>query len=295
MSTFKQLLAPTDFSEYAMMAVRRAAMIAVQQQAKLDLMHVLSSGTLKSLQEFEFLNISQESEAQQLAEAEHQLAALAADIKRETGITPATQIKAGNVLDEVIAAMKAADMLVLGARGTSPLRDLLVGSMAMRLLGKCNLPVLVVNGAPTQIYRRVLVPVDFFPHSREALKLALQIAPDADITVINAFQVPFKGKLALSGAAKEQLQRYRTQAQQLASQNIQELIQEVAGESHQIKHAVKQADPAVFILEQATELEADLIVIGKRGQSLMEGMLLGSVTRHILVNVKCDVLAVHPA
>ena len=44
----------------------------------------------------------------------------------------------------------------------------------------------------------------------------------------------------------------------------------------------------------ADALEPDLIVMGKHGQSGWEDMLLGSVTKHVILDATCDVLVVGP-
>jgi nucleotide-binding universal stress UspA family protein len=42
-------------------------------------------------------------------------------------------------------------------------------------------------------------------------------------------------------------------------------------------------------------MDADLIVMGKRGQSMVEELLLGSVTKHVLAHSSSDVfIAGHP-
>ncbi|WP_296893012.1 universal stress protein [Thiobacillus sp.] len=44
------------------------------------------------------------------------------------------------------------------------------------------------------------------------------------------------------------------------------------------------------ILEHEQTMDADLIVMGKHGQSVMEELLLGSVTQHVLKHSSSDVL-----
>ena len=46
------------------------------------------------------------------------------------------------------------------------------------------------------------------------------------------------------------------------------------------------------IREKADALESDLIVMGKHGQSGWEDLLLGSVTKHVILDASCDVLVV---
>ena len=51
-------------------------------------------------------------------------------------------------------------------------------------------------------------------------------------------------------------------------------------------------DPEVsdMIIEQEQECDCDLIVVGKHGESVLEELLLGSVTKHVLAESQCDVL-----
>ena len=58
---------------------------------------------------------------------------------------------------------------------------------------------------------------------------------------------------------------------------------------HRLNDVVEQGDPRRLILAKEKQLGADLIVIGKHG-SMVEDLLVGSVTRHILSDSKCDVL-----
>ncbi|MHB1402423.1 MAG: universal stress protein [Thiobacillus sp.] len=44
------------------------------------------------------------------------------------------------------------------------------------------------------------------------------------------------------------------------------------------------------IIEHEQTTDADLIVMGKHGQSVMEELLLGSVTKHVLAYSSSDVL-----
>ncbi len=49
-------------------------------------------------------------------------------------------------------------------------------------------------------------------------------------------------------------------------------------------------DPALAIGEQEIEQDCDLIVVGKHGRNMIEDLLLGSVTSHVLAESLCDVL-----
>jgi nucleotide-binding universal stress UspA family protein len=56
-----------------------------------------------------------------------------------------------------------------------------------------------------------------------------------------------------------------------------------------------QPHAAHMILDAAKDVDADVIVVGTRGHSVIAGLLLGSVTQRLLHLAACPVLAVPPA
>lgn len=286
-----KFLAATDFSDDARHAANRAACLAAERQAPLELLHVMSSPSLATLREL--FGLSPDADAKLLDDAQRMLDELASEItagKPRLALT--ARVAVGQVLDEILAASEEADMLILGARGLNPLRDLILGTTAERLLRRCKKPVLLNKRPPQGSYRQVIVPVDFSPHSAAALHMARFVAPAAEMTLVHAFGTPYEGKLWLAGVPDEEIHRYRTQARQQALNHIHALIGETRDDPCRYYISVEHDDAAPLILAKETALAADLIVIGKHGQSLIEDTLLGSVTRHILSDSKCDVLVV---
>jgi nucleotide-binding universal stress UspA family protein len=290
MGALKSLLAATDFSDDSRNAARRAARLAAEQGAQLTLLPVMSGPSLETLRDM--FRVPEDAEAMLVADARNMLNELSADIAGAGRPAPATQVRVGRVVDEVLSAAQQADLLVLGARGWNPVRDTILGTTAARLLRKCPRPVLVVKGAPQEAYRRVLVPVDFSPCSAAAFQMARRIAPDADITIIHACKVPFEKRLRLAGVSTERLDEYRAQARQRAMDNVDLLLREAVGSAQRFSRVVEHDAAAPLILGKAAEFAADLIVMGKHGQSRVDELLLGSVTRHVLSDAKCDVLVV---
>ena len=56
---------------------------------------------------------------------------------------------------------------------------------------------------------------------------------------------------------------------------------------------LSEDDPAQALLAQASERDADLIVVGNRGINTLSGRLLGSVPVDMAHRAPCDVLIVH--
>ena len=289
----RSILAATDFSEDAGHAVARAALLAAGLQARLSLLHVVSAPMLGALRAL-FGGDRQDAETRVLDEARESLQALAALLGRPDDAV-ACEVRVGKVLDEVLAAAAQHDLLVLGPRGSNPLRDLILGTTAERLLSKSLGPVLVARQPAREPYRQVLVAVDFSPDSVAALHAAAVLAPDAELAAVHAFDLPFEGKLLGAGVREDEIQRYRAQARQEAMRGIERAAAEAGLDPMRVSRVVLQGHPGRTVLEQAEHLGADLIVLGKHGEAGLEELMLGSVTRHVLSDAKCDVLVARRA
>ncbi len=285
------IIVAVDFSDHARYAVDRAAMLAAEQRAQLDLVHVISSSSLDRLHNW--LGAPADAEVRLRGDAEHALNDMVKDIADKRKIAARALVKTGHVLKEILSSSESADLLVLGAHGRKPMRDLILGTTAERSLRTSKQPVLVTKCPPRASYDQVVVPVDFSAFSAPALKMSRLIAPTARITLVHAFRVPFEARLRIAGAAEESILAYCEEERQEAVEKIKELIRSSDDEASRMSYAVERGDVSRVILAQAEKSSADLIVIGKHGRSMLEEWLLGGVTRHVLAGSKCDVLVVH--
>lgn len=291
MTTLRTILAATDLSAVARHAAMRAALTAGGREARLSLQHVVSVGAMDSLRQL-FSATQAEVQSRLMDEVRDDLHRLAADLAARHGVAPELQLSVGPVLAEIAshADVVDADLLVMGARGAGFMRELLVGSTTERVLRKTRRPLLVVKQMAHEAYRRVLVPVDFSPRALAALQLATVVAPQADIVLLHAFEVPFEGRLRLAGVDDQALTSLRASAKRQALARMGELIVKAGLGEAAVRRLVLHGDASSLILEQEQEQDCDLIVIGKRGLGLVEEMLLGSVTKHVLAQSAGDVL-----
>lgn len=284
------VVAATDFSDCARHAAHRAALLAAQLGAALTLLHVVNRSFLASLQDM-FGSTAQAGQELTL-DAARMLDEQVAELRTLAGVAglpaPHTKVTLGSVHDELLAGCARTTLLVLGAQGDNPLRDLLIGSTAERLLRHATQPVLVVRRAPRGPYRRVLVPIDFSPASADAMDLVERFAPGAVTTFVHAFDVPFEGKLRFAGVARDVIQAHHERAHREALAKLADL--ERRGSNPRLAPIVLQRHPVRLILEAEKTRDADLIVIGRQGQSMVEEFMLGSVARRVLADAQCDVL-----
>lgn len=66
------------------------------------------------------------------------------------------------------------------------------------------------------------------------------------------------------------------------------------GANAEIRHLVCEGNPGEMIVEQAREIDADLIVVGARGHSAVDRILLGSTSDFVATHADRSVLVVRP-
>lgn len=292
MNPLRRILVATDFSANAALAVERAARIAKHNPAELTVLHVVNQGRVTELARLlnEMLDAAS---AQAETAAQRELDDIIAWHAHHHGVYADSSRVVGNIAEAIAAGAETrdADLLVMGARGDNPVRNFLLGSHAERVLRKTLRAVLIVRISAARDYRHVLVPTDLSEHARDALALALAIAPKATITVLNVFDAPLEAKLEFAGVSVADIRAYSERGRREAEAALLDFIATLpAADRHRVVPEIRVGYPAGVILETARSLGADLIALGKHGRSAVEEWVLGSVTMHVLQNADCDVL-----
>ncbi|MBR0568702.1 universal stress protein [Azoarcus sp. L1K30] len=291
MHPIRTLLAASDLSAFARHAAARAAIVARGLGARLSIAHVVNGGGLNILRHLVDAGTGDVA-ARLLDEVRGEVRELVDEIDQRYGGGVDMHLATGSVLSELSACADAidADLLVFGARGSSVVREWLLGSTTERMLSKTSRAMLVVKQMPHERYQRVLIPVDFSPRAIDALRLARAVAPQADLILLHAFEVPFEGKLRYAGVEADALAALRVTAKREAVEKMNALVDAAGLGDAGVRRIVLHGDAAATILAQEQEQDCDLIVIGKRGLGLLGELLLGSVTKHVLAQSSADVL-----
>lgn len=279
------ILVATDFSSAAQRAVLRAAQLGIEHQAPLEILHVM-----------EALPPGEESRPETTATAvESRLAEVAAQLDRP-GLSIRHRVEQGKDFVAIIqrARQMQANLVVIGAQGEHAPQNTFFGTTAQKLSRKGNTPLLVVK-QPTQTpYRRTLVATDFSSASRQALEVAMQIAPQAEIDLLHVFWIWGESRLGMVGAGPQERSSYRRQIEDSAAVTLQEWLDKNDLGARHINLHVRQGHPATVITQLAQERQADLTVIGTTGRSGLPYILLGSVAEKVLCGATGDVLVVRP-
>jgi nucleotide-binding universal stress UspA family protein len=118
-------------------------MIAAEHKAELVLLHVVDPTGLTALKEW--LGGRLDVGAVMSLQAEVTLGELANKLIQDHGILVKQSLGVGSPFLELSEAAAAADLMILGARGTHPLLRVDVGTTTDRLLRKATQPLLVVK------------------------------------------------------------------------------------------------------------------------------------------------------
>lgn len=290
----KTILAATDFSVPSAQAVARAALLARAHGAALHLLHAPSYGQWSQGTGM-FSQWFGDGNAPSLEGDRERLARVAADVGKRHRLRPEHHVIPGKAADEIAAfvAAREVDLVVLAARGAGGVRLRSVGSTALRVLWNSLVPVLMVRTPVNEAYRRLLVATDLGERAAHVVEVAREACPKASLTLLHAFRGEFETALSLVGTPPESLRLYRAEEAQAAAARLEAHWKAIRGESRRkAERFLAHGHPVPAVLKAATELEADLVALGKHSGPHWEEKVIGSVVQNLVQQLRTDVLIV---
>jgi len=180
-----------------------------------------------------------------------------------------------------------AGLIVLGGQGHSAVTGLL-GSVSAAVSAHARCPVVVVRGHAAHT-DQVVVGMDDSPGSRAALGFAFAQAAELGVAlhVVRAWSRP-AGAWESRPAVGEGAHAHERASLDALVFGTQDLYPQV-----KVTTDVVVEHPAAALV--AASATAQLLVVGSRGRGALRGMLLGSVSQHVLRHSACTVAVVHEA
>jgi nucleotide-binding universal stress UspA family protein len=211
------------------------------------------------------------------------------------GLTIETEVAVGDPKAEIvrIAEEWGADLVVLGARGLSPIKRFFLGSVSVAVASHARCSVLVVKGRPRKL-GSMLVAFDGSEDSFRAVRFLRSLALPRQtkvrlLSVIEPSRYPTSAPKALRGQLVGMLKELESERRGQLEKALEKAAIELGDKMTRVTRATATGDPATVI---AAGSNADLIVVGARGQGGMARLLLGSVSEKVLRDAKCPVLIV---
>ena len=202
------------------------------------------------------------------------------------------QLRIGSAAEVIVwmAKEQKADLIVMGARGLGPVKERVFGSVSHRILTLAPCATLIVNG-PVKAMKQILLPLQGLSDAEAAVRF-LQLKPFHDavevtlLTVLPSTGSPRPGDVAAAAAAATE----KLEEQAAFIDDVAERLRAIGYQAHGVAVV---GTPSTMILQQATTLRSDLILMGTRGRQGIARLVLGSVSHDVLHQMPCPVLAFH--
>ncbi len=296
---FQRILCATDLSDFSNLAVIQAIGMAKEFGSMLYICHVIDL-PLVTMHGAAF--IYQEDQIQEMKTAaldqiKELVAGSALNWKPvvETGPVSSTLCR--------LAVEKQADLTIVSTHGRTGIKRLFLGSVTERLLRTIACPLMVVTPpdqpgmAEKQFkgfgFKQIMVGCDFSVDSGRALEYGFSLAQEFE-AVIHLVHVvePFAYRDAML------TEPTKTEAITDVTTGCRERLETlVPADAHnwcRVEIACEAGKPFQALKSYAETHRVDLILLGVRGHSLVQTMLLGSTTDRVIRGVSCPVLSVCP-
>jgi nucleotide-binding universal stress UspA family protein len=142
--------------------------------------------------------------------------------------------------------------------------------------------------------RRILVPIDFSVHSKNALRYAVPMAEQyhATLTLIYVIEPTIYpadlgfGQIIVPGVEEELRAK--------SEEELRSIIQTEIGGRAEAEAVVRMGKPHQEILNEAQEKQIDLLILATHGHTGVEQILFGSTAMRVVRLAQCPVMTIRP-
>ncbi len=224
------------------------------------------------------------------------------------GLKIHTSVEKGPSVDVILRALTQQDcmLVVIGTHARRGLKRAVLGSVAEEVIRRSLVPALSISPhvelLPRYRPRKILVPLDLSEPSPQITKVALEMARafDAEVellTIIEEWIYPVvQSASLLAGGFVMPLEREVEELANTRDQQLREVLKPMIAAGVRANMRLIERAPAVggAIVREASQCRADLIILGHQHVSRLKYALLGSVSRYVIREAHCPVLAVPP-
>lgn len=279
----KRILITTDFSKHALFALKQAIQIAARFQAELTCLHVINQKWRNPFQ-----SNSSPDEKAAIDEARHAFDLILKETATDYPVKFITLT--GRAPDQIIDYINDNDiqLVLMGAHGTYYLNDYILGTTSEAVVQETKIPVQLIKKEPSADYQRIIVSTDFSSSSKKATEIAAQLYPDAEFLLLHIADVWY-GKY-LEDTNKKQ--HFGDEISQSLQQKLDQFLDECAVDTSRFSTKFVGGYPANDLAKYASMWNAQLVVAGTRGHSLLHYILIGRTIDRLLRTSTTDMLVV---
>lgn len=188
-----------------------------------------------------------------------------------------------------LAEQVNADLVVVGSRGRSPLRQRFIGGTARNVARTTVRPLLVQRivsddggheVANEHLFQRIMYATDFSDNAERAFRQFDNLQkPTQEATLVHV--TPPDRRPDAEGVSD-------------AEQRLEELATDLSDRGIDTRTLLRQGEPVEEILAAEADVDPTSILMGTRGRSRIRRMLLGSTSEDVTARADSNVLLVPP-
>lgn len=291
--TIKKILVGIDFSEASKCALNEAVRLADQQSGEIHALHIIEEGMMDAIEAFSHLDRDEIYNS-----ITERLDAFCRECRVGTSNLTKT-VKIGQPVDEFkeLCDTLEPNLVVLGAWGSQSHQDKTTGTTAKQIVSGCQGDVLLVRPRPDTNLSKVAACIDFSEYDVSIVRAADQlcVAEDATLEILHVFFPPWE-KSSLEHQEEKVVSRdficeYKAVLQGRLDALIPLNVHGVASFKSKTT-VIEDLKHSESILSHLKRTEADVAVIGARGQSRIDSMILGRIAERIVTESPCSVYIV---
>jgi universal stress protein A len=139
--------------------------------------------------------------------------------------------------------------------------------------------------------KRILVPVDFSESSLDAVEYAAELAHPFGAVLELLCVIEPLAYAPLAGPAVD-LAAIRAEQERIATERLDALRRDLVRRRIRCRADLRVGSAYRTIVDRASRLSADLVVMGTQGRSGLSHLLIGSVAERVVRSAPCPVLTV---
>lgn len=278
-----------DFTEVTNPLLKLTKLIAQAHNAEVTLIHIVSPILYIPYPESFGMNVIDlelvsQLQRNKLEEARMKLEALKAYLEP---LEVRVWVEVGDTAEVLLSRESEFDLLLMAAHKKSLVERILVGSTTEKVAKYTKKPLLILKGKDLEGIHKVVIAYDFSKNSYQAFEFSLNFLKPFSPQVIMV-HVEETIELPLIDNIKDSITAHYRSEKQKHLENLMERLKEVG---LQATYRILSAEsPAEGILNVVKEENPDILVVGSRGLSSLERVLMGSTTSEILRKLQIPLL-----
>ncbi|HLF67651.1 MAG TPA: universal stress protein, partial [Gammaproteobacteria bacterium] len=193
---------------------------------------------------------------------------------------------------EVILEMADAinsNLIVLGAKMSTNTGRYKTGTTVEAVVRHAKVPVWICK---YEHISKIICGIDGSPSSEQALQFALDLCHHFSASLCIISTIPYADDYNALGLTENEIKEHEEEFKAQQINKLNEFLDRFDFSNVVMQKCFQRGNPANVILDMAEDFNFDLIVVGAKGHSMLQHVLIGSTADKILRYTPCSLLVV---